>query len=118
MKSYIIPVFGKCPLDRERWQFAFAALGYKLAEFRKFTVSEPATIKADSKSGGVEDTPQKGDEVLVIKTDAPRNVMDALWSMTGLVCGFIGSSDDEIKSFDDLVSGSVKIDLDNGVVNA
>ena len=108
MKTYIIPVLGQCPTFEERWEFAFNALGYKMPMFRSFTITEPTIIRATSKSGDVEDTLQKNDEVLAITTDAPAVTLDAFWSMTGQVCGFIGVTDDTVKTLDDVVKANIR----------
>lgn len=109
MKNYIIPVFGPCKVDRERWGFAFNALGYRMPTFRSLTVTEPTTIHATSKSGGAEDTLQKGNDVLVFETDAPEVTVEAFWSMTGQVCGFIGVTNDTVKTLDDVVRANIKL---------
>ena len=105
MTNYIIPVFGQCQTPGGRWAFAFKALGYKMPKFRSLTVSEPTTICATSKSGDVENTLQKNDEVLVITTDAPQDIIESFWSMTGDVCDFIGILDcGEVNRVDDLAN--------------
>ncbi len=109
MKTFIIPVLGQCPTIKDRWEFAFNALGYKMPAYRVFTMTEPTTIHATSKSGGAEDTLQRDDEVLAIETDAPKVTVEAFWSMTGQVCGFIGVTDDTVKTLDDVVRANIRL---------
>lgn len=109
MKTFIIPVLGQCPTIKDRWEFAFNALGYRMPTYRTFTITEPTAIRAISKSGDAEDILQRGDEVLVFETDAPKVTVEAFWSMTGQVCGFIGVTDDMVKTLDDVVRANIRL---------
>ena len=101
MTNYIIPVYGKSTTDPAQWRFAVEAAGYKIDVYRRLVATDDLCLTAKSPTGDVQFYTAKGDDIITIETDAPANLIEALWGMTGDLCAFIGIAKTPVAFIDD-----------------
>ena len=100
--KYVIPVYGKSSTDSAQWQFALETAGYKVDACDSFTTTDNFHLTAKSPTGDVQLYTAEGDDIITIDTNAPANLIEALWGMTGDTCGFIGTTEDSVTCAADL----------------
>ena len=107
MKNYIIPVHGRSPVSDMGWNFALLGLGYA-THTRHFRLTGPTTIYATGELGATHVILGRLDEVLVIYTDSPAQIIEKFWERTKANCYFIGVLEgDEVMTVDDLYNGEI-----------
>ncbi len=110
MTTYVLPVYSPCSTTEEQWRFALNCLGYRL---KSYIILHPGRvyIEIPGKSllgASLDDS----DFILLIRTDAPKNVVEALWSMTGATTAFIALAKEEISTFDGILAAAADYGLE------